>query len=741
METREDHIDDDVLLMDMEGDYGVDLTKHGVLSKLEGQDPGITSIALSSLYTPTQVDQFDFVAAGRAIRNSRCVKKLTICSPMALSGDAHTNIISFCREIASNTSIDWLYLSLDYTNYNFLQTLGLDSNTSTNDVNNEAIFEALFPFFENNPRLSKFSLAYRGSISIVAPNLTAALRAATTLKDICIEKFIGKEITTAEEELIHSMLGYHSLCRLSFNGNLHERGCQDLRNMLVHPECQLKYLELGQHLGNPSLVSSGLAQNKSVEHIVYDGKDCIIDSLHTLNHTLQKLDLSESHHHTSGSDDRDDVDAKLATVLPSLCALKSLKLDHRTVMTETLNAIITAVMTPTSELEELSLANCPHYGYTDGTIHGLRNCSLQVLESCMDTNKSLKSLNLSGANAITSDAWSSFFKNLQKSSLRLENIDLCSNNLKNISDEGPPDFIDFMKSCHRLKKIDLNDSISSTGWEMLLPAIHQTSIEELRVVSYKALYSGFPIALRDLLVNGNLRKLVLGSSITTSLESYRSVMSVLDSPRCCLEELSFACEFDNQEQLVSTMTDWAQSLSTNVTLKKLHVNCHIVERFSVGGIWKQFTNVLCNQDSIDATLCSNHTLQRLSIDFIRNGSFYDNDEYVDDEEEEDGNELPLEISSFLNINRNADKAAVSRRKVIMAHFNGSSGENTQKLIDFNFGLRKMPQLVHWIGKEQMDLTLMYDCIRSMSSLVDGAHASNPAFDAWIVTGKKRKDLA
>jgi len=724
--------------MDMERDFGVDLTKHGVLSKLEGQDPGITSIVLSFSRSPHQVGQLDFVAAGKAISNSRCVKKLTICSQMSLFGDAKTDILSFCREIASNTSIEWLDLSLDYTNYDFLQTLFPNRNTSTNDTYNETLFEALVPFFENNTHLSKFSLKYMGSISIVA-NLTAAMRASTTLKDICIEKFIGKEITTAEEELIHCILCYHNLSRLSFNGNLHERGCQDLRNMLIHPECQLKYLELGQHLVNPSVIASGLAQNKSVEHIVHDGKDCIIDSLPTLNHTLQKLDLSQSHHHTSGRGDSDNVDTNLATALASLCALRSLKLDNRTVMTDTLNAIISAIITPTSELDELSLANCPCHEYIDGTLWGLRNSTLQVLETCMAKNKSLKSLNLRGANAITSDDWSTFFKNLQKSNLCLETIDLCNNPNNICNEELLLEFIDFAKSCHSLKKFDLNESISD--WEMLCGAIHQTSIEELRVVSYKALYNGFPTALRDLLVNGNLKKLVLGSSITTtSLESYRSVLSVLDSPRCCLEELSFACDFDNQEQMVSIMTDWTRTLSTNATLKKLNVNCHVVEGYSIGGIWKHFTNVLCNQDSIDSTLDSNHTLQWLSIDFI----VYGNDDNLDEEDDDDdeGDEMPLEISSFLKINRNTDKAAISRRKVIMTHFSGSSDENTQKLIDFNFGLKQMPQLVHWIGKEQMDLTLMYDCIRSMSSyLVVEANESHATFEALHASGRKRKDLA
>jgi len=374
-----------------------------------------------------------------------------------------------------------------------------------------------------------------------------------------------------------------------------------------------------------------------------------------------------------------------------------------------------------SKLEDLNLADCRSCNKFEGSSTGFQNSSLEILASCMSKNESLKSLSLKGINSITSDGWNDFFEKLQTSNLSLQSIDLCHTN---ISDTELCDFCAFVISCRNLKKFDVN-TFSGNGWATLLPCyLHRTSIEELRISGRYALfhYRDFPTSIRDLLVNGQLKKLVLGSSITESMESYQSILNVLDSPNCRLEEVSFTCDFENEQQQLTTMSDWIQSLGTNTTLKKLAAHCNI--RGPPGHIWDQFGILLCNKDSIDATFNSNHTLQWLSIDYSWDTAGYPT---LDPRE---GYEMPLEILLYLMINQYANKAARARRKVIMIHFNDPLN-NSQKLIDLNLGLKKMPQFVNWIGREQIDLNLMYGFIRGMPALVEGATRSK-------TTVRKRK---
>ncbi|KAL7513145.1 hypothetical protein ACHAXN_011103 [Cyclotella atomus] len=117
-------------------------------------------------------------------------------------------------------------------------------------------------------------------------------------------------------------------------------------------------------------------------------------------------------------------------------------------------------------------------------------------------------------------------------------------------------------------------------------------------------------------------------------------------------------------------------------------------------MWHEFAHLLGDQDAIDETRSSNHTLE-----YIELCAFHVEDE--EDDKEDD--ELP--------INRGGDKVAVARKKVIRLHFNGK--DSAQKLIDMSRSVPKMPQLLHWIGKEDSDLSLMYGFLCGQPGLLDG----------------------
>eukprot|EP00956_Cyclotella_meneghiniana_P009361 scaffold12956_cov71-Cyclotella_meneghiniana.AAC.9 len=726
MAARDD--DDRDVMMDMEHESDIDISREGVLQKLQEQHPGITSIVVNN-YSMDRYRSPDSASLGKAVDNSLHLKKLSInlWSVIYPYAEKHANMMTFCRQLVTNNTIEWLELWMDYNsnNFPFSDNESMDRITggwSGKVSHNEDIFRCLASFFENNTQLSKFTLNYKGNIT-VGDALIGALLESTTLKDVCIKKFPGSlspwqepeennevEFTQTEEELLYSIIDGFSLTRLSFNGVLQERSCTYVKDMLVDPECQVTNLELGEYVANPSLIAQGLAENKSVQHIVYSGIDFILMNSRPVNQTLQTLDLSRSRD-SFVCDEEDRMNVNLPA-LASLGALKSLNLSRRFLRTGTMNAIIKAVVTPISKLEDLNLADGPSCSDSEGSDTGFRSSSLKILASCMSKNESLKSLSLKGARAITPNAydWKQFFENLKTSNLCLESIDLLNTSMR---DTDLFNFRDFVISCSTLKKFDVN-TCSASGWATLLPVLHQTSIEELQILNERALlhYNEFPISIRDLLVNGQLKKLVLGPTVAESMESYQSILNVLDSPNCCLEEVSFTCDFENNEQQMTIMSEWIQLLGTNTTLKKLAVHCNVIG--PPGHIWDQFGSLLCNEDSIDATFNSNHTLQWLSIDYSRSRD----------------TKMPLDILLYLMINQNANKTERARRKVMMIHFNDPIN-NSQKLIDLNLGLKKMPQFVNWIGREQIDLNLMYGFIRGMPALVEGATRSK-------TTVRKRK---
>jgi hypothetical protein len=131
-------------------------------------------------------------------------------------------------------------------------------------------------------------------------------------------------------------------------------------------------------------------------------------------------------------------------------------------------------------------------------------------------------------------------------------------------------------------------------------------------------------------------------------------------------------------------------------------------------MWHEFAHLLGDQDAIDETRSSNHTLEYIELCAF----------HVEDEEDDKADDelpvyfyLPVNVYSLLQINRGRDKVAVARKKVIRLHFNGK--DSAQKLIDMSRSVPKMPQLLHWIGKEDSDLSLMYGFLCGQPGLLDG----------------------
>jgi hypothetical protein len=474
----------------------------------------------------------------------------------------------FCKGLALNRSIKRLKLGL----------------YSYRDLDYDALFKCLTPFFQDNRNLTAFEFTHRMDHWISA-SLVTALCECTSLKQITLFKVghAGHEgVTQKVEHLVHALTSRLSLQQLCFDGDsIAENGSNHIKSMLSDPKCTIKSLVLNRtrYAANPLVIASGLNKNYSVQHISYDGRDPhLLLNLKSLNFTLRRLDLSQPSN--SGVRTTDD---DLAPALKNLCALESLNISHCKAKPETQSAIFKSVLRPISQLSELAANSCSE----------LNDESLAVLGACIASNANFKSLGLCHNNAtfkslflsysknVTSDGWKSFFSMLRGSNVQLENTFLYGNF---IGDEGLAEFLPLLGE--KSKSVNLGDSgISYSGWESLLRALHGTAVEKHQCVS-SANTTRMPRDLHQLIINGQLKDLAL---FDRSLPLSHNVLSTLRCPTTRLEKLSFWCDVDSCEELSQTTSSWIAMLKSNTTLQEWHLISTLKIAFVLSPCGKNFS--------------------------------------------------------------------------------------------------------------------------------------------------------
>ena len=111
----------------------------------------------------------------------------------------------------------------------------------------------------------------------------------------------------------------------------------------------------------------------------------------------------------------------------------------------------------------------------------------------------------------------------------------------------------------------------------------------------------------------------------------------------------------------------ANALVGNTELEELHLDRN--NSITTVG-WDAFSQVLCNTSSINATYCSNHTLQRL--------------------EEFECEVVPNEVSCLLDMNCNCNKRDVAMKKILRLH------RHFDMKPFFELGLKVLPIAVGWL---------------------------------------------
>jgi hypothetical protein len=448
-------------------------------------------------------------------------------------------------------------------------------------------------------------------------------------------------------------------------------------------------------------IASGLAKNTSVKTITCTGNrpQFLID-INTENHTLEVLNLEWASPLHRQSED-------LTVALNKFCALKSLDLSGHETTPGVLSDIFKHVLMPPSRLENLILC---------GIVGGMNDELLSALGECIAANKMLKTLDLRGIDDnIATAGWASFFRKLcETASLKLESIDLRYNSL--IDDSVLQELIDLFRSATNLKTVKLGDcGISSNGANRLLDMLHQTSIQDIDdfcVNMTRDTDNNLPPNIYTMLGNGGLRGLHFG---WLNLETSLRLINSTAHPNCNLEKFESKQKILTSAEFVQIIFGWAEVLKRNSTIKSLCLHCVFDTSDSLVDFWHEYSNLLCDRDTIEATYTSNHSLESLGFVF---------ESYIWEQAErrfEEACRTPLEIRLLLDLNKDQDKAAVARRKIIQVHFSGAS--KVQNLHGLNLDPKVVPNLLSWVGKQNSELSLMYAYLQSAPALVEDAAVS------------------
>ena len=246
-----------------------------------------------------------------------------------------------------------------------------------------------------------------------------------------------------------------------------------------------------------------------------------------------------------------------------------------------------------------------------------------------------------------------------------------------------------------LKILNCNN-ITTVGWQALSLPLRSSScsLEGLCIGAYEyccGVNNNVAISLANALSSSDSKLMVLNLATecltTTGVEAFKLA---LQNPHSKLERLHLG--------VVNALASADENKAAIVTLCSALVNNHRLKDVSFGLdqmlfnnvsiVMDIFLNLLYNTSSIIDTYLSNHTLEKI---------------------EHNVSNLPNEVRSLLELNRNNNASVAARLKVLKAHF---SDGNINPFVDMN--CKVYPQAISWMAKDRQGLPLLYNFIRSMT---------------------------
>jgi hypothetical protein len=663
------------------------LDADGVLDSIQQNNPAITAVhiflykeedsLLESDYAHEYNVNIDWAIAGRSIGSNEHITFLKLEIGYLNQTDAE----AFFGGLALNRSIQALKI---------VDNISFDDPDKDGSIVRFTLFKALVPFFQRNTNIQVFDLTYDERPCPVGC-IKDILTAAKSLKsiEISLVSYVDwKETiqTIVEKGLVH----------LSLNGGCYSRtACGHLKSLLSDEQCVLRSLTLENRYNTdpcvyntgPCVLSwdrifSGLSNNKSVEclKLNFGEKDTshIIDLLQ--HHQLSSVEKFK----LVGNDTI--IFPPLHTIGHQLPNIKSLSLENIEIGAVAREIGHRVEPSFTSALRELIIS----FGEAE---------DLHELSSYISGNSSIRVLDLADCGQeVSSASWVAFFDSV-RSSKYLESIKI---NYVITSDAVMESFSSWITLMQSLKALTVEycNNVTFVGRQSLANALASLDISEdidIRI------YQGdddedLPEMDLDPILNTFITKPTLKrvSIDLTMFAQLQVIANVLESPNCSITEMEIGYhdrrnpntgQFE-RERLTQTLVN---SLQRNSSLRTL--NFHIwngLFRFD----WPSVSNLLCDTSNIDATIQSNHTLESI---------ISSNPSHI--------RPVPIDVCIILHMNRNTNKHAVIREKVLRNH----------GLDQVNFVPTSLPDVFSWLGSAEVDQTLglsqLYRILRTVPHMI------------------------
>jgi hypothetical protein len=263
-----------------------------------------------------------------------------------------------------------------------------------------------------------------------------------------------------------------------------------------------------------------------------------------------------------------------------------------------------------------------------------------------------------------------------------------------LPDAGAIEIADALAVNSSLKVLEMNwnRSITSSGWIAFFNRLRYSacSIEKIDLSSNNIDDEGVG-ALVDLVAGMiTLNRLNLTDCNSITNNGWRVIARV---PQISSNVTSLKLGGNNFND--DAVIHFAAALATNK-----HLNSLVLDgREITDRIWVAFSNVLCNNTSVQSTYLSNHTLHTLETT-----GYYDGDNWTQVQ-------VPDKIAHVVELNEaNQDKVVLARQKIISNHFSDSR-INTQAFDVMSVPV--LPQAVEWIGRDLLGFSLLYQVSRSV----------------------------
>jgi len=504
--------------------------------------------------------------------------------------------------------------------------------------------------------------------------------------------------------IIEGLCGHPSLTRLEIKIMESIAYCA-LGKVLNHPASKLEHL----------CISFGQLDNERFG-ILCDGL--------LGNSTMKKIDLGGNKKITS---------VGWRALLPVLqhpnCKLVELNLCHNEINDE--GAIILGSALSGSSVKNIDLSfnqSISSRGWQTLLNHLTQNSitHLNLSHNRIDNNglaaltsiSTLKSLDICCNQLIGRAGWQSFFDSLRMRETQLEKLDLTCNGIGN---EGVACLGRLLSNMSTLKTLDMNNmdgiliTISPQGWQTFFNSLQDSSLDlvNLDFSNNNIDDEGLQLLVRLASRMSSLKYMNLSCNRLITPTGWQALTGYLQSPNgCALESLDLSANIINDDTLIAV----TRTLVQNNTLKRLTLyectdddEIHLITERG----WEAVSNLLCNKASIMDTYNSNHTLCDI----------YDLGYDVDDMN------LPDDLISYLELNKNKDKVEVTRQKILQTHFSTEDGDTSKMQVLLDMELKILPSAIAWIGRplpigwegvQVSGLSTMYNLTRRLPDLFDSS---------------------